>query len=73
MDRPAPSLGRALGLWMLYVVVFVAFGGLGAGLTAYIFEALLRMEFSDILYAIVFGAHGFMAYRLVQRIAERDA
>lgn len=54
---------QALGLWAAFVVVFLVFGGLGAGLTGLVYEALFG-EFDDVLYAVVFGAHGFIAYRL---------
>lgn len=56
--------GQALGLWVAFVVIFVLFGGLGAGLTSLIYEPIFG-EFDDVLYAVVFGAHGFIAYRLL--------
>ena len=62
------SVGKAIGFWAIYVLVFVAFGGIGAGLTALIFEGLLQDAFTDALYAIVFGVTGYMAYRLCQRV-----
>lgn len=63
------TLGQALGLWATFVVVFIVFGGLGAGLTSLIFEQVFG-EFYDVLYAIVFGAHGLIAYQLLVRWLE---
>ena len=59
-----PGLGRVLGLWVVFVLVFVLFGGIGAGVTSLFYEHVLQLSFSDMLYAIVFGATGFIAYRL---------
>lgn len=60
------TIGQAIGLWVAFVFVFLAFGGLGAGLTSLIFE-LFFVEFSDVLYAVVFGAHGIIAYQILIR------
>lgn len=65
------SLGQALLHWVIYVVVFVVFGGIGAGITSLVYELLLPEEFSDVLYAVVFGALGFIAYRLALRYLEK--
>jgi hypothetical protein len=63
------TLGQALGLWATFVVVFIVFGGIGAGITSLIYERLFG-EFYDVLYAVVFGAHGLIAYQLLVRWLE---
>ena len=63
------TLVQALGLWAAFVMVFVVFGGFGAGITSLIFEQMFG-EFNDVLYAIVFGAHGLIAYQLLVRWLE---
>lgn len=57
-------MGQILLHWLLYVVVFHLFGGLGAGGAGLLYELVTQREFSDVLYAVVFGANGFIAYRL---------
>lgn len=71
MNDPLPrNVGQALGLWVGFVLVFLLFGGLGAGITSLLYEAVLG-EFSDVLYAVVFGAHGYIAFQLLLRALER--
>lgn len=60
------TLTQTAGLWMAFVFVFVLFGGIGAGITSLLFE-LVFGEFNDVLYAVVFGAHGIIAYQLLIR------
>ena len=67
--RPVTPL-RAVGLWMLYSVVFAVTGGLGAGIPAFLFDAAGFTAYDDTLYAIMFGITGFIGYRLAQRVAE---
>ncbi|MGB3543930.1 hypothetical protein [Rubrivirga sp.] len=72
--QPAPrpvTAGRAVGLFVLYTVVFAIGGGLAAGIMAFVFEAVVGLENTDsTVYAITFGVTGFIAYRLAQRVAE---
>ncbi|MEM1126488.1 MAG: hypothetical protein AAGI71_07545 [Bacteroidota bacterium] len=71
MAYASRNAGHALGLWILYILTFTIGGGVGAGVTAYLFEAVLDHDFSDALYALIFGVHGFFAFRLAQGLAER--
>ena len=69
--RPRPvTAGRAAILWVVYSVVFAVGGGLGAGVPAYLFDALGFSGYDATLYAVTFGVTGFIAYRLAQRVAE---
>ena len=69
--RPRPvTPGRAAVLWIVYSVVFAVGGGLGAGVPAYLFDALGFTGYDETLYAVTFGITGFIAYRLAQRVAE---
>ena len=71
--RPVPrplTTGRALALFVVYAVAFAVGGGLGAGIPAFLYEAVTGTAFDDVVYAIMFGVTGFIAYRLAQRVAE---
>lgn len=71
--RPAPrpvTAGRALVLFVLYTVAFAVGGGIGAGIPAFLFETVTGTGFDDVVYAIMFGVTGYIAYRLAQRVAE---
>ena len=68
--RPPVSASRALILYVIYSVVFAVGGGLGAGIPAFLFEAVTGDGYDPVLYAIMFGVTGFIAYRLAQRVAE---
>lgn len=59
----APSPGRALLSWIALSVVFVVGGGLGAGLVALLYKAVVGEPFGDLLYAVIFGGIGLVAYR----------
>ncbi len=73
-SRARMSIGRALGLFALYVFVFAAGGGLGAGVPALLFELVTERDLmrgdTFMLYAIMFGVTGYIAYRLAQRVVE---
>lgn len=69
-DAPPRSARQALVLWLLYVLIFFLFGGLGAGMVALVFTYGLEQPFSDPLYAVAFGATGFMAYRLAEHLTQ---
>lgn len=65
------SVGRAIGLYVIYLVAFVFGGGLGAGLPTLAFEGITGRGYeTEVLYAVMFGVTGFIAYRLAQRVAE---
>lgn len=68
--RPPVSASRALILYVIYSVVFAVGGGLGAGIPAFLFETVTGDGYDPVLYAIMFGVTGFIAYRLAQRVAE---
>jgi hypothetical protein len=77
--NPAPStrrslpIGRAIGLYFIYVFAFAIGGGLGAGIPALLFEVVSDEDLTRdyfMLYAIMFGVTGYIAYRLAQRVAE---
>jgi hypothetical protein len=74
--RPAvsPVFTRALKLYGIYVLAFVIGGGFGAGIPAWLFEAVTRQSMEEgsnfTLYAIMFGVTGWIAYRLAQRVME---
>ncbi len=69
--RPRPvSVGRALGLFVLYTVAFALGGGLAAGIMAVVFNTVAKGSYDSNLYALTFGVTGFIAYKLAQRVAE---
>ena len=65
---------RALTLYVVYVVAFVLGGGVGAGVPGLIFNAVTGEDIDAdpnfILYAIMFGVTGWIAYKLAQRVME---
>jgi len=76
---PAPartrlSVGRAIGLYAVYTLVFAVGGGIGAGLPSFFFSAIAQEDTTQgdyfILYAIMFGVTGYIAYQLARRVAE---
>lgn len=52
--------------WAGYFLLFLFFGGLGAGVSAEGFELVIGAEFSSTLYAVIFGVGGWMAVQLVR-------
>lgn len=46
--------------WLGYFLLFLFFGGLGAGVSAEGYELVTGSEFSGTLYAVIFGAGGLM-------------
>jgi hypothetical protein len=67
-------VARALALFALYVVVFAAGGGIGAGVPSLVFELMTGQDLARgdqfMLYAIMFGVTGYIAVRLAQRVVE---
>lgn len=71
--RPAPrpvTAGRAAVLFVVYTIAFAVGGGLGAGIPAFLYEAVTGATFDGVVYAIMFGVTGYIAYGLARRVAE---
>lgn len=70
------NVGHAIGLYFIYMAAFVVGGGLGAGIPAMLYEVIAEQDIARgdhfILYAVMFGVTGYIAYRLAQRVAEGD-
>lgn len=62
------SVGQALVRWVLYVLVFVFAGGVAAGASALAYESIAGTQNPIGLYAVIFAASGFIAYRLAGRV-----
>jgi hypothetical protein len=69
-DQSSLSLGRAVGRWVLEVVVFVLAGGIAAGVSALAYESVAQAENPVGLYGVIFAASGFIAYRLTERVLD---
>jgi len=61
--------GRAITLWITYVVLFNLAGGVAAGVLALVFQ-LIGVDFTEVLYAAVYAVTGFMAYLLGRNVLE---
>jgi len=70
MAATSPSIGQAIGHWMIYVVVFCVAGGLAAGVPALLYEAIIQEPYAEELYAVIFGVAGYIAYRRALAIVE---
>lgn len=68
-DAPI-SAGRALLRWIIFTLIFLLAGGIAAGLTALGYEWIVRDEYAGELYAIIFTASGYIAYRLAERVVD---
>lgn len=68
MSNEPLSAGQALGRWFLYLVIFLAAGGVAAGGTSLIYRAIAQTQTPLGIYAVIFAASGFIAYRLAQRV-----
>lgn len=71
--RPAPrpvTIGRAAVLFIVYTIAFAVGGGLGAGIPAFLYAAVTGEAFDGVVYAIMFGVTGYIAYGLARRVAE---
>lgn len=62
------SVGQALRRWVLYVLVFILGGGIAAVASALTHESIAGAENPVGLYAVVFAASGFIAYRLAEQV-----
>lgn len=70
LDASPPSLGRSLLLWLALSLVFLLAGGIGAGVTALLYKWIVGDPFTDVLYAVLYGGIGLIAYRVAWRYAE---
>lgn len=66
-DAPL-SAGHAVLRWIIFTLAFILAGGVAAGLTALGYEWIVQDEYSRELYAIIFTAGGYFAYRLTERV-----
>lgn len=69
-DRSSLSAGQALGRWILHVFVFILAGGVAAGLSALAYQAIANTKTPLGIYAVIFAASGFFAYRLTERVVD---
>ena len=69
-DQSSLSLGRAVGRWVLEVLVFVLAGGIAAGASALAYESVAQAENPVGLYGVIFAAGGVIAYRLTERVLD---
>lgn len=68
-DQPL-SAGQALGRWVLHVLIFVVAGGVAAGISALAYQAIAQTKTPLGIYAVIFAASGFIAYRQAERVLE---
>jgi hypothetical protein len=73
MSDQSLSPGQALGRWVLHVFVFLLSGGIGAGVSALAYQAIAQTKTPLGIYAVIFAASGFIAYRQTERVLESDA
>ncbi len=60
------GFGQFLRNWVGYVLIFLIFGGIGAGVTNLLFEWIVGRPFDPVLYAVIFGGTGWIAYRQME-------
>ncbi|CBH22966.1 Hypothetical protein SRM_00045 [Salinibacter ruber M8] len=65
--------GQALGRWILHVVVFLLSGGVAAGASALAYQAIAQTQTPLGIYAVIFAAGGFIAYRQTERVLATEA
>lgn len=58
---------------MLFTLVFLAGGGVAAGLTALGYELIIGDEYARALYALVFGLSGYIADTLARQVVTNAA
>ena len=73
MSDPSLTPGQALGRWVLHVVVFLLSGGLAAGVSALAYQAIAQTKTPLGIYAVIFAASGFIAYRQTERVLGTEA
>lgn len=62
------SWQQALRNWLRLTLVFLVFGGIGAGVTNLLFEWIVGRSFDPILYAVIFGVTGWIACRQLEAL-----
>lgn len=70
MSDQSLSAGQALGRWVLHVIIFLIAGGVVAGLSSLAYQAIAQTKTPLGIYAVIFAAGGFIAYRLTERVLE---
>ncbi|PSQ70208.1 MAG: hypothetical protein BRD31_04115 [Bacteroidetes bacterium QH_2_64_26] len=70
MSEQSLSPGQALGRWILHVFVFLLSGGVAAGLSALAYQAVSNAETPLGIYAVIFAASGFIAYRQTEHVLD---
>jgi hypothetical protein len=71
-DQPL-SPGQALGRWLLQTIIFIAAGGVAAGLSAVAYEAVAQAQNPVGIYGVVFAGGGLIAYQLTKRVLNAPA
>lgn len=70
MSNQSLSPGQALGRWILHVVIFLAAGGVAAGVSALAYQAIAQTKTPLGIYAVIFAASGLIAYRQAERVLD---
>ena len=73
MSSQSLSAGQAIGRWVLHVIIFLLSGGLAAGVSALAYQAIAQTKTPLGIYAVIFAASGFIAYRQTERVLGNDA
>ena len=73
MSNQSLSAGQAIGRWVLHVIIFLLSGGLAAGVSALAYQAIAQTKTPLGIYAVIFAASGFIAYRQTERVLGNDA
>lgn len=73
MSDSTLTLGQAFGRWILHVVIFLLSGGVAAGISALAYQAIAQTKTPLGIYAVIFAASGFIAYRQTERVLGNDA
>ena len=72
MSNQSLSAGQAFGRWVLHVIIFLLSGGLAAGVSALAYQAIAQTKTPLGIYAVIFAASGFIAYRQTERVLGND-
>jgi hypothetical protein len=72
MSKQSLSAGQAFGRWVLHVIIFLLSGGLAAGVSALAYQAVAQTKTPLGIYAVIFAASGFIAYRQTERVLGND-
>jgi len=67
------SPGQALGRWILHVFIFLLAGGVAAGLSALAYQAIAQTQTPLGIYAVIYAASGFIAYRQTECVLGSEA